>query len=38
LRAARRHTVTVGRDGFVWEGTSYSSLSAIARADQRWAT
>jgi hypothetical protein len=28
----RRHTVTVGRDGFVWEGASYSSLSAIARA------
>jgi hypothetical protein len=28
----RRHTVTVGRDGFVWEGVSYSSLSAIARA------
>jgi hypothetical protein len=28
----RRHTVTVGPDGFVWEGTSYSSLSAIARA------
>jgi hypothetical protein len=27
----RRHTVTVGPDGFVWEGT-YSSLSAIARA------
>ena len=28
----RRHTVTVGPEGFVWEGTSYSSLSAIARA------
>jgi hypothetical protein len=28
----RRHTVTVGPDGYVWEGTSYSSLSAIARA------
>jgi hypothetical protein len=28
----RRHTVTVGPDGFVWEGASYSSLSAIARA------
>jgi hypothetical protein len=27
----RRHTVTVGHDGFVWEGVSYSSLSAIAR-------
>src|ERR1700741_490229 len=28
----RRHTVTVEPDGFVWEGASYSSLSAIARA------
>ena len=28
----RRHTVTVESDGYVWEGTSYSSLSAIARA------
>jgi hypothetical protein len=28
----RRHTVTVGPDGYVWEGESYSSLSAIARA------
>jgi hypothetical protein len=28
----RRHTVTVEREGYVWEGTSYSSLSAIARA------
>ena len=28
----RRHAVTVAPDGFVWEGTSYSSLSAIARA------
>jgi hypothetical protein len=27
-----RHTVTVGPEGYVWEGTSYSSLSAIARA------
>jgi hypothetical protein len=27
----RRHTVTVGPDGFVWEDASYSSLSAIAR-------
>ena len=27
-----RHTVTVERDGFVWEGNAYSSLSAIARA------
>jgi hypothetical protein len=30
--AGRRHTVTVVRDGFVWEGNTYSSLSAIARA------
>jgi Protein of unknown function (DUF2924) len=28
----RRHTVTVERDGYVWEGQLYSSLSAIARA------
>jgi hypothetical protein len=28
----RRYTVTVGPDGFFWEGASYSSLSAIARA------
>ena len=28
----RRQTVTVGPEGYVWEGTSYSSLSAIARA------
>ena len=28
----RRHTVTVGPDGFVWEDSTYSSLSAIARA------
>jgi hypothetical protein len=28
----RRQTVTVAPAGFVWEGTSYSSLSAIARA------
>ena len=28
----RRHTVTVERDGYVWEGQPYSSLSAIARA------
>jgi hypothetical protein len=27
-----RHTVTVCRDGFDWRGTTYSSLSAIARA------
>jgi len=27
-----RHTVTVGRDGFVWRDTTYSSLSTIARA------
>src|SRR5262245_61752583 len=27
----QRHTVTVGREGFDWQGTSYSSLSAIAR-------
>jgi hypothetical protein len=28
----RRHTVTVQADGYVWEGKSYSSLSAVARA------
>jgi hypothetical protein len=28
----QRHTVTVARDGFDWQGTTYSSLSAIARA------
>ena len=28
----QRHTVTVGREGFDWQGTTYSSLSAIARA------
>jgi hypothetical protein len=27
----RRHTVTVAPEGYVWEGASYSSLSAIAR-------
>lgn len=27
-----RHTVTVVPDGFVWQGTSYPSLSTIARA------
>jgi len=27
----RRHTVTTVRDGFEWQGTTYSSLSAIAR-------
>jgi hypothetical protein len=27
-----RHTVTVVPDGFVWRGTTYSSLSTIARA------
>jgi Protein of unknown function (DUF2924) len=27
-----RHTVTTVRDGFEWQGTTYSSLSAIARA------
>jgi Protein of unknown function (DUF2924) len=26
-----RHTVTVATDGFLWKGTSYSSLSVIAR-------
>ena len=28
----QRHTVTVARDGFGWQGATYSSLSAIARA------
>jgi hypothetical protein len=28
----RRHTVTTVRDGFDWQGTTYQSLSAIARA------
>jgi hypothetical protein len=28
----QRHTVTVTADGFDWQGTTYSSLSAIARA------
>ena len=28
----QRHTVTVARDGFDWQGTTYPSLSAIARA------
>jgi hypothetical protein len=28
----RRHTVTTVRDGFEWQGTTFSSLSAIARA------
>jgi hypothetical protein len=28
----RRHTITTVRDGFEWRGTTYSSLSAIARA------
>jgi hypothetical protein len=27
-----RHTVTVVPDGFVWQDTTYSSLSAVARA------
>src|SRR5438132_9741372 len=27
----QRHTVTVARDGFDWQGTTYASLSAIAR-------
>jgi len=27
-----RHTVTVAPDGFVWQGTTYGSLSIIARA------
>jgi hypothetical protein len=28
----QRHTVTMVRDGFEWQGTRYPSLSAIARA------
>ena len=28
----QRHTVTTLRDGFEWQGSTYSSLSAIARA------
>jgi Protein of unknown function (DUF2924) len=28
----QRHTVIVAPDGFDWQGTTYSSLSAIARA------
>src|SRR5215510_14347832 len=28
----QRHTVTVAPDGFDWQGTTYTSLSAIARA------
>lgn len=28
----KRHTVTVAREGFDWQGTTYPSLSAIARA------
>ena len=28
----QRHTVMVGREGFEWQGTTYASLSAIARA------
>src|SRR5436190_21657492 len=28
----QRHTVTASLDGFDWQGTTYSSLSAIARA------
>jgi DUF2924 family protein len=28
----QRHTVTVAREGFDWQGTTYRSLSAIARA------
>jgi hypothetical protein len=28
----QHHTVTVAPDGFDWQGTTYSSLSAIARA------
>jgi hypothetical protein len=28
----RRHTVMTVRDGFDWQGTTYRSLSAIARA------
>ena len=34
----QRHTVTVAPDGFNWQGTTYASLSAIARAitDTAW--
>ena len=28
----QRHTVTTVRDGFEWQGTTYPSLSAVARA------
>jgi hypothetical protein len=28
----QRHTVTVAPDGYLWQGTIYPSLSAIARA------
>jgi Protein of unknown function (DUF2924) len=28
----QRYTVTVAPDGFDWQGTTYASLSAIARA------
>jgi hypothetical protein len=28
----RRHTVTTIRGGFLWQGTTYGSLSAVARA------
>src|SRR5919109_1309567 len=28
----QRHTVTIVSDGFDWQGTTYPSLSAIARA------
>jgi hypothetical protein len=28
----QRHTITVGREGFDWQGSTYPSLSAIARA------
>jgi Protein of unknown function (DUF2924) len=28
----QRHIVTVASDGFEWQGTTYASLSAIARA------
>jgi hypothetical protein len=27
-----RYTVTVARDGFAWQGSTYTSLSAIAHA------
>jgi hypothetical protein len=29
---SERHTVTVAPDGFLWQGTAYSSLSTIAHA------